>query len=236
MDLNQMLQKIQESTDAELQASKEYYAELPEEDDAKQPEKPVDIYQRDAAARLEESKKRRPRGSSARVIAVTNKVIDGDGSIGLAKRYDEAEDMVEELVDQGERARADIARKQYMEDVFIPAIETVIRFTTPDEVLNCKEALSALDKYALGAGSMKGYSASYIRQAYGDLLGKDIEDKFGASDPFVHEAIMRIKSLVFMDNIRSAVGLAKQTKERVDKGEHMASEDDYSLLSRVANF
>ena len=83
---------------------------------------------------------------------------------------------------------------------------------------------------------MKGYSASYIRQAYGDLLGKDIEDKFGASDPFVHEAIMRIKSLVFMDNIRSAVGLAKQTKERVDKGEHMASEDDYALLSRVANF
>lgn len=198
--------------------------------------RPIDIYQRDASARLEESKKIRPKGSSSRVIAVTEKVIEGDGSIGLAKRYDEAEDTVEELREQGERGRSEIARRQYMEDVFIPAIETVIRFSSPDELLNCREALSALDKYALGTGSMKGYTASYIRQAYGDLLGKDIDGRFTRSDQFVCDAVSRIKNLVYMDSIRAAVGVANQAKKAIDKGEHMANSDDYALLSKVANF
>ena len=197
---------------------------------------PVDIYQRDATSIREEAKRIRPRGSSSLVRAVAKGVIEGDGSIGLAKRYDEAEDMVEELRKQGERTRADIARKQYMDDQFIPAIETVINFTSPDEMLNCKDVLTAFDKYAIGTGSMSGYTASYIKQAYGDLLGKDLDGRFQHSDPFVCDAVCRIKRLVYRDNIRSAIGVAKQAKTSVDKGEHMANADDYALLSKVANF
>lgn len=197
---------------------------------------PVDIYQRDAISIREEAKKVRPKGSSSMVRSVAKSVIEGDGSIGLAKMYDEAEDTVEELREQGERTRADIARKQYMEDKFIPAVETVIRFTSPDELLNCKDVLAALDKYALGTGSMSGYTASYIKQAYGDLLGKDLDGRFQHSDPFVCDAVNRIKRLVYIDNIRSAVGVAKQTKDMIDRGEHMANSDDYALLSKVANF
>ena len=196
----------------------------------------VDIYQRDSESIANEAKKTRPKGSSARVRAVAKGVIEGDGSAGLAKIYDEAEDTVEDLREQGERSRADIARKQYMEDQFIPAIETVIRFTSPDEMLNCKDVLTAFDKYALGTGSMSGYTASYIRKAYGDWLGKDLDGRFQYSDQTVCDAVRRIKSLVYVDNIRAAIGLAKQVKNSVDKGEHMANADDYALLSKVANF
>lgn len=215
-------------------------AGAPAENMGQEPEEapyvPVDIYQRDATSIRDEAKRVRPKGSSSMVRAVAKGVIEGDGSIGLAKMYDEAEDTVEELREQGERTRADIARKQYMEDKFIPAVETVIRFTSPDELLNCKDVLAALDKYALGTGSMSGYTASYIKQAYGDLLGKDLDGRFQHSDPFVCDAVSRIKRLVYIDNIRSAVGVAKQTKDMIDKGEHMANSDDYALLSKVANF
>lgn len=237
MDLDQMLKRIDDNTQAELESSREYYKSLSEPSDNEEAAAaPVDIYQRDAAARLDESKKTRPMGSSTMVREVAKGIIEGDGTIGLAKIYDEAKDTVEYLRDQGEKNRADIARKQYMEDSFIPSVETVIRFTSPDEVLNCKDVLSALDKYALGTGNMRGYTAAYIRKAYGDLLGKDLDGRFQHSDQFVADAICRIKNLVYNDNIRSAVGLASQVKKSVDKGEHMSNQEDYSLLAKVANF
>lgn len=232
MEVEQMVQNIRNGADEEMKESEAFYSSLPEGAEAEA----VDIYQRDATSIRDEAKRVRPKGSSSMVRAVAKSVIEGDGSIGLAKMYDEAEDTVEELREQGERTRADIARKQYMEDKFIPAVETVIRFTSPDELLNCKDILAALDKYALGTGSMSGYTASYIKQAYGDLLGKDLDGRFQHSDPFVRDAVSRIKRLVYIDNIRSAVGVAKQTKDMIDRGEHMANSDDYALLSKVANF
>lgn len=236
MDLEQMLKRIEEGTQSEIAASKDFYDSLSEEYKQESAPTPTDIYQRDADALREESKKIRPRGSSALVVEVTDSVVNGDGVIGLAKKYNDAQDAVKHLRSQGEKNRADIMRKQYMEESFIPAIETVIRFSSPDEVLNCREALSALDKYALGTGSMSGYTASYIKQAYGDLLGKDLDGRFQHSDPYVCDAVSRVKRLVYVDNIRSAVGVAKQAKEMIDKGEHMANSDDYALLSKVANF
>ena len=232
MEVEQMIQNIRNGADEEIKESESFYSSLPEDANVE----PVDIYQRDATSIREEAKRVRPKGSSSMVRAVAKSVIEGDGTIGLAKRYDNAEDIVEDLRERGERNRADIARKQYMEDVFIPAIETVIRFSSPDEMLNCTDVLKEFDKYALGTGSMSGYTASYIRKAYGDLLGKDLDGRFKTSDPFVSRAIMRIKSLVYADNIRSAMGVARQTKEAIDNGEHIANNDDYALLSRVANF
>ena len=233
MDLDQMLKRIDERTKKDLEESEAYYESLPEG-----VAEPVDVYQRDANARFEEFKKVRPRGSSALVLMVTKSIIDGEGmeDSGLASAYDEAKDMVESLREQGENNRAEIARKQYMEDRFIPSIETVITYTSPDELLNCREALRALDKCALGVGSMDGYTASYVRSAYGDLLGKDLDNRFGTSDPYVCHAVGRIKSLVYQDKIRAAMGVAKQIKKSIDAGQNMANEDDYSLISRVANF
>ena len=237
MNLEEMLKNIDKATKAELEESKSFYNSR-DEDEEEEVVEAVDLYKRDADARREESKKVRPNGSSALVKTVTQSVIDGDGipGAGLANAYKRAEEDVNYFKERGEPGRADIARKQYMDEKFIPAIETVVNYTTPDEVLNSKDALSALDKYALVLGNAKGYTAAYIRSAYGDLLGKDLYGDFGNSDQTVKEAVCRIKLLADTDQIRTAVGVAKQLKKQIDNGEHIAGEDDYALIGRVAAF
>lgn len=205
----------------------------------KQPEPyvPVDIYQRNQNARIEEFNKKRPRGSSMLVKAVTQAIIDGSvPGDGLAAAHKKAEDDSDSLKERGEIERADLARRQYMDEEFLPAVEAVVNYTSPDEVLNCKEALTALDKYALGVGSQKGYTASYIRSAYGDLLGQDLNGNLDRSDDAVREAVCKITRLADHDEIRTAVGIAKQIKKQIDDGEHIANDDDYELIGRVAAF
>ena len=198
---------------------------------------PVDIYQRNQNARIEEFNKKRPRGSSMLVKAVTQAIIDGSvPGDGLAAAHKKAEDDSDSLKDRGEIERADLARRQYMDEEFLPAVEAVVNYTSPDEVLNCKEALTALDKYALGVGSQKGYTASYIRSAYGDLLGQDLNGNLDRSDDAVREAVCKITRLADHDEIRTAVGIAKQIKKQIDDGEHIANDDDYGLIGRVAAF
>lgn len=236
MNLEEMLKNIDEATKAELEESKSFYNSKDEEEE--EVIEPIDLYKRDADARREEAKKTRPKGSSSLVKAVTQSIIDGDGvrGAGLASAFKRAEEDVDYFKERGEPGRADIARKQYMDEHFIPAIETVVNYTTPDEVLNSKEALSALDKYALVLGNAKGYTASYIRSAYGNLLGQDLYGDFDNSDQAVKEAVCRIKLLSEADQIRTAVGLAKQLKKQIDNGEHIAGEEDYALIGRVAAF
>lgn len=198
----------------------------------------VDMYQQDVNDMRAEQKKTRPRGSSPIVLAATKAAISGDGmpAAGLAQAYKRAKEDRDVLKAKGEPGRADIVVNQYMEGHFLPAVETIIRFSSPDELLNCKPALSALDKLALGTGSMVGYTASYVRSAYGDLLGTDLSNRFGQSDPAVRESVHRIKALSASDKIRSAIGVAKQIKKQIDNGERMASEDDYEIIARVAAF
>lgn len=196
----------------------------------------TDVYNDKAKRARAEAKKVRPNGSSPRVTVVVDKIVRGDGAPGLAAAHQRAKEDSDILSERGERSRADIVKQQYMEERFIPAVETVIRFSSPDEVLNCKEGLNMLDKYALGTGSMKGYTASYIRSAYGDLLGKDLDGRFNNSDPQVVDAVCRIKRLAGGDNIRTAVGLAARIKKDIDDGKTMASDEDYEIIGRVASF
>lgn len=191
----------------------------------------VDLYQKGAAESLEEARKVRPRGSSSRVLAVAGDIVES-----LAEAHKRAEQNVKMLKDSGAKNRAEIVKRQYMEERFIPAVEAVIRFTSPDELLNCKKALSELDKLVLGTGSASGYTASYVRSAYDNLLGQDLDGRFMNSDPVVKDAIRRIKVLSFNDNIRAAVGAAAQIKKKIDDGEQRANAEDYELIERVANF
>lgn len=194
---------------------------------------PVDIYQRDATRQYEESKKSYPKGSSSLVKAVTKAIINGDdGGDSLARARKRAEDDSEALKAQGYKDRAEIVKQQYMEEKFLPAIEAVINYSSPDELLNSKEALSALDKMAMGVGSMRGYTAAYVRQAYGDQLGQ----KEGGSDPTVVDMVRRIKSLVKDDQYRTAIGMAVKLKKQIDAGQHIASDEDYDLLGRMVAY
>ncbi len=193
---------------------------------------PVDLYLRNQKKMRDMSEKSYPRGSSRIVSAAVYSVVDGQGGEGLAHAYKEAKEDVDTLKRMEERERADLRRQQYMQEYFLPAVELVVNSASPDEVLNSKQALADLDKYALLEGSGKGYTAQYIRQAYGNQLGQ----VSGRDEPNVRNAIMRVNSLLDNGEVRSAVGIASALKEKIDRGESMASDASYDLLSRVVSF
>lgn len=194
---------------------------------------PIDIYRHHQMKQMANAKKEYPKGSRAIVKYATEAVINGgDGRLGLARSKKKAENDSELLARQGYKDRAEIAKRQYMEEQFLPAVEVVIEYSSPDELLNCKEALAALDKMALGVGSMSGYTAAYVRQAYGNVLGQ----KRGGDDQAVANEIMKIKSLVASDQMRAAVNAATRLKQKIDNGERQASPEDYAILGRMVAY
>ena len=196
------------------------------------PPEPVDIYQRDQDRIYEVSQKSYPKGSSPVVGIAVASVLDGAGGEGLIKAYKRAQDDVGALKYQGERGRANLRRQQYMQEYFLPAVEIVVNSTSPDEVLASKKALNELDKYALLEGSGKGYTASYIRQAYGNQLG-NVE---GRSDASVRSDVMRINTMLDNGEVRSALGVASDLKKKVDRGEKQADDASYDLISRIVAY
>lgn len=196
------------------------------------PQEPTDILQRNRNTAYEESKKVRPRGTSRIAMVALNSVLDGDGGEGLVRAYKRAKNDSDALSAQGDRQRADIRRQQYMNEYFLPAVELVVNSTSPDEVLNSKQVLTTLDKYVLLLGSGRGYTASYIRQAYGDQLGQ----REGHSDAYVASEMRRLNRMLDNGEIRTAVGIASKLKRQIDNGEKMASDNDYNLIGRVVAY
>lgn len=203
------------------------------ESSEEEPLETVDIYQRNQDRLYEVSQKSYPRGSNQAVNMATVAVIDGVGAEGLAKAYKRAQDDVDALKDQGERGRAELRRQQYMQEYFLPAVEIVVNSTSPDEVLANKKALSELDKYTLLEGAGKGYTATYIRQAYGNQLG---QQQANHSDPSVQSGVMRINALLDEGRVREAVGIANDLKEKINKGQNQSDELDWELIGRVTSY
>jgi len=202
------------------------------------PAAPTDLYKRNAGSARAEQKKRRPNGSASIVKAVTKSVVTGDGQrgAGLAPAYKKARDDSDFFKKRGEEDRAEIVRNQYMEEHFLPAVEVVIAYSSPDELLNCREALAALDQYALGIGKTNGYTAQYVRSAYGNALGEDYSARTGKSDDYITRIVYRIKMLANGGSNREAISLAVSAKKDIDEGTHIASDGDYALIGRVASF
>lgn len=202
------------------------------------PAAPTDLYKRNVGSARAEKKKRRPNGSASIVKAVTKSVVTGDGQrgAGLAPAYKKARDDSDFFKKRGEEDRAEIVRNQYMEEHFLPAVEAVIAYSSPDELLNCREALAALDQYALGIGKTNGYTAQYVRSAYGNALGEDYSARTGKSDDYITRIVYRIKMLANGGSNREAISLAVSAKKDIDEGAHIASDGDYALIGRVASF
>ena len=228
MNIDDYIERMKATVDKDVKMMKET------EKKGSQSQEPevVDIYQRNMDRIYDVNQKTYPNGASAAVNMSTYTVIDGIGAEGLAKAYKRAKADMAALRERGERGRAEIIRRQYMNEHFLPAVEIVVNSTSPDEVLNSEQALSELDKYALLEGSGKGYTATYIRQAYGNQLGQ----KEGRSDPSVRSDVMRINALLDDGQIRTAVGIASKLKDKIDKGENIADDIDYELLGRIVSF
>lgn len=231
MDLDTMLENIEASRKESLKNIGSAEPEIEVED--AQPEMPtLDLYQRSVNARRENAKKRYPSGSSQMVLRIVEDAINGGGGRpGLARAYRRAKDDSDSLKEQGWKQRARDVEQQYMEESFLPIVEVVVNFTSPDELLNNARALRTLDEYVLSAGSGTGFTESYIRSAYGEQLGR----RPGLSDEEVTLAVKRIKAMARNDNIRGAYGLAKKVKRKVDNGSNMASDEDYDFIAKVGS-
>lgn len=229
MELDEILRNIDINTKGALKESADFYKNQP---DSTAGAPAVDIYQRNRDRIYDVNQKSFPKGSSAAVNMSTYAVIDGVGAEGLAKAYKRAKTDINALKERGERGRAELVRQQYMSENFLPAVEIIVNSTSPDEVLNSEQALRELDKYALLEGAGKGYTATYIRQAYGNQLGQ----KEGRSDASVRSGVMRINALLDDGQVRTAFGLANKLKEKVDKGEAQADDIDYELIGRVVAY
>ena len=191
---------------------------------------PVDILQEQRNIQRDYAKKKFPRGARSQVLATIQDVVNGVGADSLARAYERAEDDSEILEEMGDHRRAQLVRNQYMQERFLPAVEVVVNFTSPDELLNSKEGLKTLDKYALGTGSMSGYTEAYVREAYGNSLVA----MESASSPSVTSSVERINGYLDTDQMLSARALANKTKKAIDDGKDIASASDYELIARVA--
>lgn len=227
MQLEEIYKTIDDKAKAELKASQDFYRSLPEG------REPIDVYQRNQDRIHEVKQKSYPKGSSQAVNMATTAVIDGVGAEGLAKAYKRAQDDVDALKDQGERGRAEVRRQQYMQEYFLPAVEIVVNSTSPDLVLSNEKALQELDKYVLLEGSGKGYTATYIRQAYGNQLG---QQQTSHSDPNVQSGVMRINALLDEGRVREALGIANDLLDKIKRGEVISDDVDFDLLGRVTSF
>lgn len=196
------------------------------------PPEPVDIYERNRGRAREVGKKKFPNGSSAIVGTAVKAVVGGAGGEGLARACKRAKGDSDSLSAKGERGRANLAKQQYMFEHFLPAVEIVVNSTSPDELLNNKKALEELDKYVLLEGSGRGYTAFYVRQAYGNQLGQ-VE---GRSDDSVRSGVRKINELLDCGENRIAFGIASKLKEQIDNGEKLADDVDYELIGRVVSY
>lgn len=195
-------------------------------EEGNQQQLPVDLADLMRRQRLKESQTPRPIGASPRVKADIEYVAKK-----LEREYNMAKDTVKTLTANGDTARARMVQDQYMNDTFLPVLESLTHIVPADELMNASTSLDQLDKYVLTpGGSGAGYARAFLQQLYSDGSGRT-EPR---TDGFVEDAIRRVQWMVADGQIRTAVGLATKTKNAIDKGEHSASKDDYEVLQRVA--
>lgn len=183
-----------------------------------------DLYRDKQEQRREDGKKSHLRGCNA--------ILKGSAEAAISRlepQYRQFKGAYEHFKDEKQMDKAIQLKEQYQMEDFLPAVEALVLSSTPDELLNSKEILSRLDDLS---GSGKGYTEAYLKQAYDDMLGQ-VE---GLSDGEVAESVRVIRDLGAKGQTRGAMSVAKDIKRKIDRGENIASEEDYILISRVANF
>lgn len=189
---------------------------------------PTDFYQQRRSERLSDANKHTfPRGSRQKVLLATESVIER-----LGPEYKQAKDDSDYLRSIGDKKRAGWREQQYLEDSFLPAVESIVGFSSVDELLNSKESLAALDKLAMLSNmSGSGFTAAFVRSLHSDESGAFS----GTSDEYVIDSIGRIHGMIERDQIMPAISLAKKVQKRIMDGVNLASEDDYQYLSKIVS-
>lgn len=187
---------------------------------------PVDLYKQRVDEQRKASERPRLNGSTQKLLVDICAVTEA-----LAPKFNKARDDSERLARIGDKQGARISREQYMQDYFLPAVQSLIMTNSPEEVMNSTKVLSELDKMVLtDGGRADGYTYAFISQLYQDGMGGVVP----TSDTIVEGAVREIVRLVQEDQIRTAVGMAQKIKNKIDLGENTASAEDYELIQNVA--
>lgn len=198
-----------------------------ESSDTPLPPRPRDIYQTYSDMALEYSRKRFPNGARPEYKLKAEEVLNG-----LQGPYAVAKNRVDGLAARGDSGRAEIARRQYMEDYYMPAVDALVLFGSADELLAMRQVLNELDDMTLpdGGVSGKGYTEALVRSMYDSELGQN----GSKSDDVVRRCVCELRMLTDSGNIRAAVGKATKMLEKIESGENSADDYDYSLIQRIA--
>lgn len=130
---------------------------------------------------------------------------------------------------QGDRTRASQIKQQYMEDYFLPTVDAMVRMNSMEAVLANPAILAKLDAYTLLDGTNgSGYTNTYIRNFYAPT------GKIEASDGKVRRGVLRIRALAEEDQNRLAIAEAKQLLNAIDRGENIATSEDYEFVAKIA--
>lgn len=228
MEIEEINERIDEYKNNNLKIIDDFEYESDGDDaevkETEEVERKPDLYRDRQNKRREDSKRGSVHGCSP--ILKSNAIV---AIHRLEPQYNQFNGAYKHFMEIGERGKANQLREQYQLEDFLPAVEAIVASSTPDEVLNASWVLDKLDEFS---ASGKGYTEAYLKQSYGDMLGQVA----GRSDGLVNEAVSRIRMLGAKGMTRAAVSEAKNIKMAIDQGENIASEDDYILISRVANF
>lgn len=199
-----------------------------ESSDTPLPPRPRDIYQTYSDMALEYSRKRFPNGARPEYKLKAEEVLNG-----LQGPYAAAKNRVDGLAARGDSGRAEIARRQYMEEYYMPAVDALVLFGSADELLAMRQVLDELDDMTLpdGGVSGKGYTEALVRSMYDSELGQN----GSKSDDVVRRCVCELRMLTDSGNIRAAVGKATKMLEKIESGENSADDYDYELIQKIAS-
>lgn len=186
---------------------------------------PVDTWQMYADARLEYAKKSFPNGATRKFGNEAKSVL-----AGLRGAYTQAKMKIANAKSHGDKMRAMLWGRQYMEDRFLPAVDALVLLGSADELLEMKDVLGGLDELVIVDGaSGKGYTEALIRSLYDDQLG----NLTSRSDAIVRESVKCIAWMARGGDIRGATNKADKLLRKIDAGENAADESDYELLQKI---
>jgi hypothetical protein len=189
------------------------------------PARPVDTWQMYADARREYDRKRFPNGATRKFKMQAEEALDG-----LRNAYNHAKMDVDNATQHGDKMRARLWRQQYMEENFMPMLDSLVLAGSADELLGMNEILSEFDKLTMLEGvSGKGYTEALLRSLYDGQLG----NKRSRSDAMVVSELAEIGKLIEAGNIRAAVGRATKILDKINAGENAADDSDYLALQKI---
>lgn len=146
----------------------------------------------------------------------------------LLPQYKKAKEDSDSLKKRGDKRHAQMVMDQYMQDSFLPMIESLVQRNSAPGMLADKDALDTLDSFTLLEGTNgKGYTASFISTLYEPNQATEI------SDDQVRRLVFRLNELCEAGEIRAAAAEAKRMKDKIDTGKNLATPEDYEVIEKV---